>query len=144
MRFAGFFRTYLFPLALPAIPATAKKTKVRKTKSSAAGLAQLKKMAARYAPPPCGLNIQALRGDRKALVKLIEAARFLDDIFLIQYWSGNHTLYAGCRRTPPLGKARLHYFWINKGPWSALDDNKRLSSRRSRAKPRARTSTPRT
>ena len=25
--------------------------------------------------------------------------------------------------TTPLGKARLHYFWINKGPWSDLDDH---------------------
>ena len=26
--------------------------------------------------------------------------------------------------TTPLGKARLQYFWINKSPWSALDDFK--------------------
>src|SRR6185437_11628585 len=24
----------------------------------------------------------------------------------------------------PLGKARLHYFWINKGPWSEIDQHK--------------------
>ena len=26
------------------------------------------------------------------------------------------------RDTTPLGKARLDYFWLNKGPWSDLDD----------------------
>jgi hypothetical protein len=25
--------------------------------------------------------------------------------------------------TTPLGQARLHYFWLNKGPWSDLDDH---------------------
>ena len=28
-----------------------------------------------------------------------------------------------CSRTRPLGRARLHYFLINKGPWSRLDHN---------------------
>ena len=26
--------------------------------------------------------------------------------------------------TSPLGKARLDYFWLNKGPWSEIDDHK--------------------
>src|SRR6185437_11055158 len=26
--------------------------------------------------------------------------------------------------TSPLGKARLEYFWLNKGPWSALDEHR--------------------
>ena len=39
-----------------------------------------------------------------------------------QYWSGDLALYAKLQKdTSPLGKARLHYFWINKGPWSELD-----------------------
>ena len=33
-------------------------------------------------------------GDRKALAKLIEAARIFDDIFMDQFWSGNPALYA--------------------------------------------------
>ena len=34
-------------------------------------------------------------------------------------------LYARLQRdTTPLGKARLRYFWINKGPWSVLDGYK--------------------
>jgi hypothetical protein len=87
-------------------------------------LAQLEKMIARFTPTDLRADISKLSpGDRLALVKLIEASRVLDDIFLNQLWSGNQPLYAKLRRdTTPLGKARLHYFWINKGPWSSLDD----------------------
>ncbi|MCU1262983.1 MAG: MutT/NUDIX family protein, partial [Bryobacterales bacterium] len=64
-------------------------------------------------------------GDRQALVKLIAAAHAIDDVFLKQYWSGNPALYARLQHdTTPLGKARLHYFLLNKGPWSALDENR--------------------
>jgi hypothetical protein len=86
--------------------------------------AQLEKMIARFTPTDLRADISKLSpGDRQALAKLIEASRVLDDIFLNQLWSGNQALYAKLRRdTTPLGKARLHYFWINKGPWSSLDD----------------------
>ena len=48
----------------------------------------------------------------------------LNDIFLTQMWSGNHALYAKLRQdTTPLGKARLDYFWLNKSPWSEIDDH---------------------
>jgi hypothetical protein len=87
-------------------------------------LAQLDKMIARFKPTELRADISRLSpGDRQALAKLIEASRVLDDIFLNQLWSGNVPLYTKLRRdTTPLGKARLHYFWINKGPWSSLDD----------------------
>ena len=63
-------------------------------------------------------------GDRKALPKLVEAARVLNHLFLDQLWSGNRELYAKLQKdATPLGKARLHYFWLNKGPWSDLDDH---------------------
>jgi hypothetical protein len=88
-------------------------------------LSQLQTMTARFAPTELKVDISNLsEGDRKALVKLIEAARLIDDIFMTKYWSGDHALYAKLQKeTSPLGKAQLHYFWINKGPWSALDDN---------------------
>ena len=60
----------------------------------------------------------------RALVKLVEAASVIDEIFITQCWSGNEALYASLKLdTTPLGKARLHYFWINKGPWSSLDND---------------------
>lgn len=87
-------------------------------------LAQLKAMTARYAPTPLRVDISKLTpGNRQALRYLIEAASVIDSIFLEQLWSGNERLRAALRRDhSPLGKARLHYFWINKGPWSTLDD----------------------
>jgi hypothetical protein len=88
-------------------------------------LAQLQEMTARFAPTPLKVDVSNLsEGDRKALAKLIEAARLIDPIFMQQLWSGDLALYAKLQKdTSPLGKARLHYFWINKGPWSELDDN---------------------
>lgn len=88
-------------------------------------LAQLERMTARFVPTEMRVDTSALApGDLDALKKLIEAAHVIDDIFLTQVWSGNPRLLSQLRKdTTPLGKARLHYFWINKGPWSALDGN---------------------
>ncbi len=88
-------------------------------------LAQLHKMIARFQPTELRVDVSKLsRGDRQALPKLIDAARVLNDIFLTQMWSGNQALYAKLRRdTTPLGKARLDYFWLNKSPWSEIDDH---------------------
>src|SRR6476646_10817563 len=114
-------------LAVATLPAAAKKTKSRKANSSAPGLAQLKQMTERYAPTTLRVDTSKLSaGDRQALVKLIEAGRIMDDIFLAQYWSGNAALYPRLQKeaTTPLGKARLQYFRINKSPWSILDGYK--------------------
>lgn len=86
-------------------------------------LAELKRMIARFAPTELRVDTSALAaGDRKALVKLIEASRVVNDLFLTQLWSENHALLERLEKDKsPLGEARLHYFWINKGPWSDLD-----------------------
>src|ERR1051325_7374577 len=86
-------------------------------------LPQLNRMIARFAPVELKVDLAALSpGDRQALVKLIEAARIYNEIYMRQLWSGNLALYAQLQQdSTPLGKARLHYFWINKGPWSDLD-----------------------
>src|SRR5438874_1847023 len=87
--------------------------------------AHLKEMIARFAPTPLEVNVSGLSaGDRKALVKLIQASRLINNIFLTQLWSGNH---AGLERlqkdSSALGRERLHYFWINKSPSSDLDEH---------------------
>jgi hypothetical protein len=89
------------------------------------GLAELEKMTSRFAPIPLRVDTSRLSpGDRQALIKLLEASRILDEVFLEQLWSGNAALYAKLQKDrTPLGKARLHYFWLNKGPWSGLDQN---------------------
>ncbi len=88
-------------------------------------LPELNRMTARFAPTELRVDTSSLSaGDRKALVKLIEASRMIDDIFLTQLWSGNHKLLGELEKDQTaLGKARLHYFLINKGPWSDLDEH---------------------
>jgi len=64
-------------------------------------------------------------GDRQVLHSLIEAARVMDTLYLIQAWSGNPgTLRALEDDATPEGRQRLHYFQINMGPWSRLDGGK--------------------
>ena len=87
-------------------------------------LEQLSAMAARFAPAPLRVDISSLSaGDQKALAKLVEAAKIVNHIFMQQFWSGDLATYHHLEQdTTPLGKARLHYFWINKGPWSEIDE----------------------
>ncbi|PYY13741.1 MAG: hypothetical protein DMG61_12410 [Acidobacteria bacterium] len=76
---------------------------------------KLKQMAARFAPTPLDVNVSGLSdGDQKALLKLIQASRLINDIFLTQLWSGNHAELAKLEKDKSeLGRKRLHYFWIN-------------------------------
>jgi len=85
----------------------------------------LEKMAARFAPTNITVDISSLpASERTALSKLVEAAKVIDGIFLRQVWAGNDALLLDLvRDQSPLGRARLHYFLINKGPWSDLDMN---------------------
>jgi hypothetical protein len=84
---------------------------------------ELRAKAARFAPVPIGADLKGLpENEKKALAKLVEAARLMDGIFLRQVWAGNESmLLALLEDDSPLGRARLHYFRINKGPWSRLD-----------------------
>ncbi|HEY1465114.1 MAG TPA: hypothetical protein VGF44_16990 [Terriglobales bacterium] len=88
-------------------------------------LDHLRKMTARYAPTRIEVDTTKLSaGDKQALVKLIEAARILNHIFMEQYWSGDLAHYAELQKDKSaLGVARKQYYWLNKGPWSSLDDN---------------------
>jgi hypothetical protein len=85
--------------------------------------AALTAMAARFAPVDLGADVSGLpASERTALARLVEASRLIDALFLRQVWAGNEALLLellGDRSS--LGQARLHYFLINKGPWSRLD-----------------------
>ena len=91
-------------------------------------------MASRFAPADIRADVAALPpSERRAIAKLVEAARLMDSLFLRQVWAGNEAMlqelsHEAIRRTratpasPADGAhARLHYFLINKGPWSRLD-----------------------
>ena len=86
-------------------------------------LQELNRMIARFAPAELKVDTSGLSaGDKQALQKLLEAANVIDSLFLTQRWSGNAALLAQLQKdTSALGKARLHYFDLNKGPWSDLD-----------------------
>jgi hypothetical protein len=63
-------------------------------------------------------------GDTKALAKLIEAARIIDQIYTRQIWNGNEPLRRKLEAdTSPGGKEILHYYNINMGPWAKIDHN---------------------
>jgi Peptidase family M49 len=83
----------------------------------------LEKMAARFAPTDIAADLSPLSaGDRKVLAKLVEASKIVDALFLRQVWAGNDAMLLDLvRDATPAGRARLHYFLINKGPWSRLD-----------------------
>src|SRR2546423_4579988 len=97
----------------------------RAAQAGSAEATSLNKKIRRFAPTVMTANTARLSpNDRKALQKIIAAAKLYDSLYLRQIWSGNETLLKKLQADPtPLGRMRLHYFMINKGPWSQLDDN---------------------
>ncbi len=88
-------------------------------------LQKLTTMTARYVPVDLTADLSTLPpNERQALAKLVEAAKVFDALFLRQVWEGNETMLLDLvHDTSDVGRARLHYFLINKGPWSRLDHN---------------------
>src|SRR4051812_23443137 len=86
--------------------------------------AQLLKMTRRFAPVDIKVDTSQLPANEQlALRKMIDASRIFDAIFLKQVAPLNPTYLSELvRDDSPLGRARLHYFSINAGPWSRLDE----------------------
>ena len=62
-------------------------------------LAKLNRMTARFAPVKINADTSRLaEGDKKALAKLLEAARIVDELYLEQAWSGNFGMRAELRK----------------------------------------------
>jgi hypothetical protein len=80
---------------------------------------------ARFAPTDITADTSRLTpGDRQALDRIIQAAATLNPLFRRQVWRGNDSLLARLQQdTSADGRARLHYFYINAGPWSRLDED---------------------
>ena len=95
---------------------------------------ELRTMAGRFAPADISADVRQLpEHERHALSKVVQAARIMDSLFLRQVWAGNDALLQKLGRESVAGgspadqqaaEARLHYFLINKGPWSRLDHNR--------------------
>jgi hypothetical protein len=85
--------------------------------------AALEAMTARFAPTEITADVSGLpAGERKTLGKLVQASRIIDALFFRQVWAGNEALLMRLLTdATPFGRARLHAFLINKGPWSRLD-----------------------
>ncbi len=90
----------------------------------AAGDPELAKKIARFAPTTLTADVSKLTPkDRQALQKIIEAAKLLDPLFLRQVWNGNEALEKKLLADKTAaGRQRLHYFYIQDGPWSRLDN----------------------
>lgn len=100
-------------------------TQGKSTVSTIPDAAALNKMAARFAPVALRADTSALSaGDKAALVKLIDAARIVDTLQLRQRWANNEAVWSALKNDhSALGLARQQYFWLNKGPWSIIDEN---------------------
>jgi hypothetical protein len=107
-----------------AVPPTQPQTAQAQTSTGAASSTQdLRRMAARFAPTELNVDLTPLSDpERQVLAKLVEASQLIDALFLRQVWVGNEAMLVDLARDPSEeGRARLHYFLINKGPWSRLD-----------------------
>jgi hypothetical protein len=91
-----------------------------------ATLERLEAMAKQFAPVDLKVDLSSLpSNERQALAKLVLAARLMDTLFLRQVWAGNGPLLLDLSQdASPLGRARLHAFVLNKGPWDRLDHNR--------------------
>jgi len=94
------------------------------TTTTQEGDPELARKIARFAPTSLTADTSKLTPkDRQALDKIIAAAKLLDPLFLRQVWSGNEALEKKLQADKTAaGRQRLHYFYINDGPWSRLDN----------------------
>jgi hypothetical protein len=103
---------------------------VRPPEASVPDTLTLQRMAARFAPTEIGADLSNFSAtDRQVLAKLIEASKIIDALFLRQVWAGNVAMLLDLAKSSTIeGRARLHYFLINKGPWSRLDHDRTFVS----------------
>lgn len=90
------------------------------------GSRELASMIGRFVPVVLKADTSRLEAaDRQVLHILIEAARVIDTLYLMQGWEGDlATLKTLEQDSSPEGQLRLRYFSMNMGPWSELDGGK--------------------
>ena len=86
------------------------------------GLPELQASLDQFAPTPLEVDLGGVTPvDRKALARLVQAARIMDPLFMRQSWGGSEAwLVKLARDTTPLAQARLRYLLLNQGPWDRL------------------------
>lgn len=113
---------------MPATTPTAQGGAAASTVSNATSA--LERQAARFAPTEIGADLSKFSpADKQVLGKLIEVSKIVDALFLRQVWAGNESMLLDLvKDEAPDARARLHYFLINKGPWSRLDHDESFVS----------------
>ncbi len=111
-------------LLLGALMVTSMSGMQRRGTKKSVGDPELEKKIRRFSPTVLTASTAHLSAnDRRALRKIIEAAKIMDRLFLRQVWSGNEDLKKKLEADNSVaGRQRLHYFLINKGPWSRIDN----------------------
>jgi Peptidase family M49 len=138
--FARTASLFVLPFAAAGIIASAGDVPVSNSVQTAEAVpsaSQIATMTARFAPADIRADVSTLpESERRALAKLVDAARLMDSLFLRQVWAGNDAMLQELSREAitrsrataasqaDTTHARLHYFLINKGPWSRLDHNR--------------------
>jgi hypothetical protein len=111
---------------LVLVPALALGGAPLKARPSMNDASSLKKLAARLRTVDVAVDLSKLAPrERAALAKIVQAASLMDPLFLRQSWTGNEALLVQLAGDgTPLGRARLHSFLQNKGPWLRVDDQR--------------------
>ncbi|MFQ5708504.1 MAG: peptidase [bacterium] len=80
---------------------------------------------AKFAPVEISADISFLpKNEQKALAKLIQASKYMDEIFLRQVWDQNPLYRKALKnRKDDLGRKAYEYFKICFGPWDRLDEH---------------------
>src|SRR5262249_15484621 len=85
--------------------------------------AELQAALQRFVVTPLSVDVSKLPpSERKALARLVQAARVVDPLFLRQSWADNEAWLMKLAADPtPLGRTQLQFFLLNKGPWDRLE-----------------------
>ena len=117
--------SHILKLGVLSIACGMAATAIRAQEAPVSDTVKLQRMAARFAPTEIGADLSKVSPqDRRVLAKLVGASKILDALFLRQVWAGNEAMFLDLvKDETAAGRARLHYFLLNKGPWSRLDHN---------------------
>src|SRR5215475_1625117 len=84
---------------------------------------ELQSALQRFAVTPLTVDVSKLpASERKALARLVQAARVIGPLFLRQSWANNEAwLMKLAADSTSLARTQLQCFLLNKGPWDRLE-----------------------
>jgi len=108
-----------------ALSCAGKKAEVSKHLDLSKKAADIEKKVAQYENFNVNVDISFLtKTEKEVLMKLVEASKYIDQIYFRQAYSKNPQLKATLSKSKDLNKKYLEYFEINYGPFDRLDDHK--------------------